>query len=488
MAFKKISEETREYFWFALALRLILIGARARADTPPTIEELEQRIKILERKLENQQEATVATAAETPVVKASPKGFSLTSMDGANSIRFRGEFDFDGRFFDDKSTPNGSRSTWVFRRVRPIVEGTLSNIFDFRFTPDFGGGKTVIQDAFVAARFRPYFVVTAGKFKEPFGLERLQSSPDNRLIELGLPSDLVPNRDLGVQISGALLDGAVTYQVGYFNGVNDGVSTDSNVAPDVDNNDDKDVALRLFSQPFVNSDNFALRGLGVGIAASFVRQTGNSANTLLPTYRTETQRNFFGYDGTRAAAGAAPAADATYANGERLRWSPQAYYYFSRYGLLSEYVRVSQDVARNFGTGATAFQRTARLKHDSWQVLATALLTDDESGYKTIVPKRPFAIGKPGWGAVEAALRYSVLNLDQATFTNSAGTGSNAWFADPGKQPRKASAISAGVNWYLTQNLEWVLNYTVTRFDGGAAKGADRDDEKAFFTRFQVAY
>jgi hypothetical protein len=34
--------------------------------------------------------------------------------------------------------------------------------------------------------------VTAGKFKEPFGLERLQLSPNNRLIELGLPSDLVP--------------------------------------------------------------------------------------------------------------------------------------------------------------------------------------------------------------------------------------------------------------------------------------------------------
>jgi len=28
-------------------------------------------------------------------------------------------------------------------------------MFDFRFQSDFAGGKTVIQDAFVAARFNP---------------------------------------------------------------------------------------------------------------------------------------------------------------------------------------------------------------------------------------------------------------------------------------------------------------------------------------------
>jgi phosphate-selective porin OprO/OprP len=33
-----------------------------------------------------------------------------------------------------------------------------------------------------------------------------------------------------------------------------------------------------------------------------------------------------------------------------------------------------------------------------------------------------------------------------------------------------------------------VLDYTVTRFDGGAANGRDRANESAFFTRFQVAF
>jgi hypothetical protein len=220
----------RDYFWFALVLIVVLIGAASRAsaadvtvsDPPPraktspvkkkpTAEELERRIQLLEEKLEAQQQATAAAlqsaasaqraasaaqlsaaaaeqSAATPVppapastppklaqqpvteqgaasatvsnpqIFAGPGGFSFQSPDGANQIRFHGEFDFDGRFYNDNLTPDGSRSTWLLRRARPIIEGTFANMFDFRFNPDFAGGKTVIQDAFVAARFNPLFI------------------------------------------------------------------------------------------------------------------------------------------------------------------------------------------------------------------------------------------------------------------------------------------------------------------------------------------
>jgi phosphate-selective porin OprO/OprP len=51
-----------------------------------------------------------------------------------------------------------------------------------------------------------------------------------------------------------------------------------------------------------------------------------------------------------------------------------------------------------------------------------------------------------------------------------------------------ATAWTLGVNWYLTQNVEWFLDYTVTRFDGAAADGKDHANESAFFTRFQIAF
>jgi phosphate-selective porin OprO/OprP len=428
-----------------------------------------------------EQQAGSATQSN-PQIFAGPGGFSFQSPDGANQIRFHGEFDFDGRFYTDDLTPEGSRSTWLLRRARPIIEGTFANIFDFRFNPDFAGGKTVIQDAFVAARFNPLFVVTAGKFKEPFGLERLQLSPNNRFIELGLPSDLVPNRDLGLQVSGtySFPTGTLTYQVGYFDGVADGTSTDANSSPDIDNNDKKDWVARLFAQPFLKTDS-VLKYLGAGVAFSYANQVGSATNTLLTSYKTETQRSFFGYDAATTAAGA------TIANGERLRISPQAYYYYKRFGLLTEYVSESQDVSRTFGTGPNALTRRARLKPDSWQVESTFLVTDDQATFGTIVPKRPFTLNQPGWGALEFAARVSQLKLDSATFLTPAGTAAD-WFADPSAQAREATAWTLGLNWYLTQNVAWYLDYTKTDFDGGALNGKDRADESAVFTRFQVAF
>ncbi|HEY0801504.1 MAG TPA: porin, partial [Steroidobacteraceae bacterium] len=90
-------------------------------------------------------------------------------------------------------------------------------------------------------------------------------------------------------------------------------------------------------------------------------------------------------------------------------------------------------------------------------------------------------------GALELAARISQLKLDSATFFTRAGTV-NDWFADSSAQAREATAWTLGVNWYLTQNVEWFLDYTRTNFEGGAPDGKNRADESAYFTRFQVAF
>ena len=61
-------------------------------------------------------------------------------------------------------------------------------------------------------------------------------------------------------------------------------------------------------------------------------------------------------------------------------------------------------------------------------------------------------------------------------------------FADPAKSASKATSWSDGVNWYPVGNLKIALSYTQTGFDGGAAGGADREDEKLLFTRLQIAF
>lgn len=443
----------------------------AEAGAPLTLEQrleaAEQRIRVLERRLELQTEDTARVAAEAPQVRAGPKGFSLATRDGANSLRLRAVLNVDGRRFGNDDVAPGS-DTWLLRQARPIFEGTIGGIFDFRLMPDFAGGRTVIQDAYVTGRFHPAAAVTVGKFKVPFGLERLQSDTDIKFIERGLPNNLVPNRDVGIQLAGDFYAGRLSYQLAAQNGVADGGSSDA--IGDVDNNNDQEFAARVFTQPFLQSDVYALRGLGFGIAASYADSEGAAGRTLLPTYRSNGQQAIFAYRG-----GATP----TLANGERLRLSPQFHWYTGSFGVLGEYVRVDQNVARTLASGV---RREDKLKHEAWQVAASWYLTGEDAGFRSAAPKASYAKGA-GWGALELVARYGVLDLDAATFAGGANS-----FADPATSVRRASAWAVGANWYLTPNVKTVLDFEHTSFDGGAAAGADRPDERALFTRFQVGF
>ena len=64
------------------------------------IEEQEQKILVLERKLEIDDEAAASAKESTAVVSAGPKGFSLRSADGKNALRLRGTLHLDGRYLD----------------------------------------------------------------------------------------------------------------------------------------------------------------------------------------------------------------------------------------------------------------------------------------------------------------------------------------------------------------------------------------------------
>jgi phosphate-selective porin OprO and OprP len=452
-------------------------SAPSQAELLQRLEEAEQKIRILERKLENQNEAQATAAASAPQVRATGTRFSIGTPDGSSFVRLRGVLHVDGRHFEGDGTPATS-NTWLLRRVRPVIEGTFANFVDFRFTPDFAQGRTVIQDAYITARLQPWAAVTVGKFKVPIGLERIQSAQDLRFIERGYPTALVPNRDLGVQLGGELGGGLFSYNLSYTNGVVDGSSTENNATVDGESDSKGDVSARVFFQPFLNSDTFALRGFGFGLGATYVDSTGSAANTLLPAYRTPGQATFFTYRATTAAAGTTPAVNGTFADGERLRLAPQFYYYYNSIGVLGEYTQVSQDVSRTVGT----VTRSDSLDHKAWQLQLSWLLSGEEQTFRSPNPASPFQVGNPGWGAWEIVARVQELSIDEAAFAEGAAS-----FANPATSAQKARSAGLGLNWYLNQNVKWQLDYDLTRFDGGAATG-DRPDEKAYFTRIALSY
>jgi phosphate-selective porin OprO/OprP len=261
--------------------------------------------------------------------------------------------------------------------------------------------------------------------------------------------------------------------VGYYNGVVDGGSSDG--IGDVETDTAGDWAARLYATPFAESDNFALRNLGFGIAGTYVTTEGDPANTLLATYRTPGQQTMFRY---RASSTALPQG-ATYADGERFRWTPQFYYSYGRFGFLGEYATVSQDVSRRVATG----ERSDTLDTSAWQLAAHWFLTGEEQSFRGYKPITRFSLDDDTWGAFELVARYHEIRFDDDAFSGGADS-----FADPNASPHKASAWGVGLNWYLNENLKWVLDYEQTSFDGGAAGGADRDDEKAILSRVAVGF
>jgi phosphate-selective porin OprO/OprP len=420
-------------------------------------EALDQKIRIIERHRELEQEAAAAKAKESPVLGAGNSGFFLKSGDGNFQLKLRGYFQSDGRLFiEDEAQPIAD--TFILRRVRPIFEGTVFKYFDFRIMTDFGGGQTTLQDLHLDAKFWPQASFRFGKYKSPFGLERLQSATDLIFIERAFPTALAPNRDLGLQIYGDFGGGVLSYAAGVFNGVVDGGSSD------FDDRDGKDFVGRVFAHPFRKSKAEALQGLGIGFAGNIGRQNGSSTAPNLASYRSTGQQIFFRYrsDGTPAGT--------TVASGRRYRLSPQAYYYGGPFGLMTEYVLTSQEVRR----GAT----TGQIKNDAWQVTASYVLTGEKPAYRGLTPKKAFDLKANTYGAFEIAGRYHQLKVDGDAFPI---------FANPQASARKAEAWAVGLNWYFNRNVKFVLDYEHTNFDSGATSG-NRETEKALLSRFQIAF
>ena len=196
--------------------------ARAEEAGPPEksieqrFDELDQEIRILKRKNELGQEAAEAAKKSTAVVKASNAGFSLESADGQHVIKLRGLLQVDHRLYFEGANDVRNRTnqragdldangfhdaadSWLARRIRPTIEGTLFGKYDFRFTPEFAGGNASVVDAYIDARFDPAFKVRAGKFKSFVGLERLQSGADIKFLERSYVTNaIIPNRDFGI--------------------------------------------------------------------------------------------------------------------------------------------------------------------------------------------------------------------------------------------------------------------------------------------------
>lgn len=484
----------------AVVLSCGLLPLTVRADdaqeqqTPADIDSLrkalqqeEARIKALEQRLAADEAAKAAAAAPAPAANPNslvgafgPQGFVLQTADGSNQIRLRGNVSVDYRDFSDNVTPT-SDDTFLIRKLRPILEGTLENRYDFRFMPDFGLGKTIIQDAWADVRLQPWLVFTFGKYKAPVGLERLQLEQFARFIEASLTADLLPYRDLGTTVGGSVGGGVLSYAAGVFDGDVDGGSTDGNSTPDANSTGKFSWEGRIFTKPFLHTDLDVLHGLGFGVAGTYVNWQGVATTTattsLLAGDKTPGQQSMFSY---RTNTSTTTVNNATIADGIERRWVPQFYYAYRFVSLLGEYVSEDQQVRRQLSTTGA---RSATLHNKAEQLQLAVFLTGENEAFDSNAPRRNFGFGEDGGpGGIEWVARVHEVHFDSNAFVG--GTGS---FANPSTAPLAAHAVGTGFNWYMTENFKIQLDYEVTRFTGGATRG-NRPDERALISQFALIF
>lgn len=428
----------------------------ARISSSP-ISQLEKEVALLKRQREVDQEIQIKKDAETPVVTASKDGFGLKSKDGSFQLKLKGQAQTDGRFFFNDGTSAGS-NTFLMRKARPILEGTLFKYFDFKLMADFANSTNpIIVDAFVDFKYRKELALKTGKFKSPLGLERLQSDAFNLFPELSLASNLVPNRDVGVALHGDVFKDVVSYDLGVFNGAVDLGNSDA-----ADQHDDKDFVGRLFVTPFKNSTEDWWNGFGLGFAGSI----GTAHSSTLPSYKTFGQQSFFSYAST------------TSADGKRYRLSPQFYYYNKSFGLMGELVQSVQDLRSHAATnkGASAFKNLAG------ELTANYVVTGENASYNGVIPRNNFDPTRGTWGALELVSRVDFFD---------AGKENLARFANLSSSAQRATGWGVGFNWYLNKNLKYSTGFEETFFDTGGLTiygTKNRPIENALISRVQVVF
>jgi phosphate-selective porin OprO/OprP len=446
-------------FELFLVVAIQAVQARAQAPDPQSqdqkiqelekkIEELDQRVKVADRTRELEAEASADKARSGATVGAEPTGITIRSNDQNFLLKIGLDIQVDNRtFLGVSSVPLTDQI--LIRRARPALSGTVYKYVDFYLRPDFGQGTTVLYEAYLQLNYFSRANLRVGKFKPPVGLERLQSDDDTSFIERGLPTLLVPSRDIGYQISGDVVKNRASYTVGVFNGVPD------NSLSDTSPSDHRDYAARIFLTPFLPDTKSPLNGLGFGIGAS----SGNDDGIALPSYKTFGQNTFFTF------------ASGVTAMGHRTRLAPQAYYYNGPFGLFAEYTVAEEGLQKGTVRRDIAFR--------AWQVQASYLLTGDKKGFATLSPRKNFDPKNHGWGAIELAVRTGDFSVERGFFDYGFGTVATS--------PRNAREWVGGVNWYLNRAVRVSLDYGNTNFGGGAA-GGNRPTERALLQRFQVNF
>ena len=147
--------KTRRWITAVAGITLVAASSSQGADATDEIkalrkqiQELDQKVRVLERNHEFEVEAAEARKKEAPRLSAGQDGFSFSSANSNFVLRVGAHIQADARFYLGDHIP--VNDTFLLRRVRPIFEGTVFKNFDYRLMLDFGANTATantVQEA-----------------------------------------------------------------------------------------------------------------------------------------------------------------------------------------------------------------------------------------------------------------------------------------------------------------------------------------------------
>lgn len=370
------------------------------------------------------------------------KGYHLDSKDGNFKLKFGGRIQYDKAFFfqdDAIETEFGAfENASEFRRVRFANEGTIYKFIFYKLEFDFASGHADVTDAFITLTDLPAIGnIRIGHQKEPFSLDMMNSSNDMTFMERAPVTNFKKQRNSGLLVFNTAFEQRATWAIGaYHNSDDTGQSL-----PD----DRYNITGRITGLPYYNKEENKL--LHLGLAYSNRNPSGRVYNirsrpdsNLAPLYvDTEIIENV--------------TENHTLGTELALIWDS--------FALQGEYIAsgVKDDVnTYNFSGyyGEASYFITGEHKNyatkDAW--------------FKRITPNNNFnpTSEDKGWGAFEAAVRYSSLDLNDETVKGG-----------------EINSIAAALNWHLNPATRFSVNYV-----HAMVKSIGDTDLVQF--RFQVAF
>ncbi len=468
----------------------------AAAPAEQSTADLEKRIKELELKIQELMDAKKAPDAKTMGAEEvervqEPTGLAgfydngylvATSKDGAFKYWLDGRVNLD--FAKYSGAENRLPTGFEVRRARIGVKATLFTDWLAEIDLDFADNAIEIKDLWAGYAGIDNTIIRLGNHKAPFGLETLTSSKNIMFIERSYLDSWSPDRLLGLSVShwGKLWQASAGV-FGEAGGAFD--DKDTITGGGAGTSQDYNLVGRFTIAP-VNKEG---RMIHFGVAGAWrqpERQKLATSGSDLP-------------DRVNAA--------------RIVKLDSRAETHVSRAKFLStgdmkyvdHFTQIGFELAATAGPGTlqAEYQKTdmnrvkttnavvADHSFDGYYVAGSVFLTGERRPYLVSEGEFGRLIPKRKAGALEFALRYSMLNLDDVTTIDPIKGG-------------QAKNFTVGLNWYFNTNHKIMVNFTNVDNNANAKPGKDwapipagtstaqnvvyGDDFKTFSVRYQIAF